>query len=360
MKRAAPTILRRAPRALPPEPRVLFLGAPAQDYLADGVFHGLRLLLGERAVDFPKRDRLYASFPADQRNRIRGHGFTLYGLLDDIPVDREGPLERVRQGEFDLVVFGDIWRGFGSFTQFLPYLLGSRTPYVVLDGADSESLYPYAPHFWRIPHWWLLPRPHRRGLYFKRELTPRTHAMRAFGLVPPALAASAIPLSPNVRPTSFAVPEEKLAPDAPAKDREFATHVVDPEVAAELGRETAYSFDSEEAYYDDLRRSRFAITTKRAGWESLRTYEIAANGCVPCFRDLDRKPASCAPHGLDRTNCLVYRDARDLRAQIGRLSEARYEGLRAGASAWARENTTRRRAHEVLTAVATEIGREPG
>jgi len=37
---------------------------------------------------------------------------------------------------------------------------------------------------------------------------------------------------------------------------------------------------------------------KRGGWDCLRHYEIAAAGAVPCVRQLEGKPSSCAPHGL--------------------------------------------------------------
>jgi hypothetical protein len=110
-------------------------------------------------------------------------------------------------------------------------------------------------------------------------------------------------------------------------------------------------FDTEADYYADLGRSRFGITTKREGWDAMRHYEIAANGCVPCFRDLDRKPAASAPHGLDETNSITYRDVDHLMAQVGQIGDDRYAELQAGALGWARANTTRRRAEEFLAAV---------
>jgi hypothetical protein len=131
----------------------------------------------------------------------------------------------------------------------------------------------------------------------------------------------------------------------------LATHVVDPEVAALVGAPTGYAFDDEAGYYADLRSARFGVTTRKGGWECMRHYELAVSGCVPCFRDLDRKPASCAPHGLDESNCVAYRDADDLLAQLGAIDDERYERLRAGALAWARANTTRARAAELLAAV---------
>jgi hypothetical protein len=101
-------------------PRVLFVTPGFEDYLSDGILHGLRELLGAGAIDFPKQDVLYAG----GSGLVRGGGFTLYGLLDDLPLDRHRALFRAEAGEFDLVVFGDIWRTFGLFTEWGPRLHG--------------------------------------------------------------------------------------------------------------------------------------------------------------------------------------------------------------------------------------------
>ncbi len=72
---------------------------------------------------------------------------------------------------------------------------------------------------------------------------------------------------------------------------------------------------------------------------------------MPCFRDLDSKPASCAPHGLDETNCVIYTDPRALLRRIEAMGEDEYASLRAGALAWAGRNTTRARANGFLRAI---------
>jgi hypothetical protein len=326
---------------------VLFLTGNTEDYLSDSLFHGLRTLLGARVVDFPKRDISYRSYPHVER--LYGRGFTLYGLLDDVPVDRRLVMDRARQGEYDLIVFGDIWRYFGSFVELLPSLGGARVAF--LDGADFPAPYPYGSAFWRVPQWWTLPRAHKRGTYFKRELTEATIQRRYLLPLPPALAER-LPFARSVRPIAFSIPEGKIVDDPPLKQKPFAAHVVDPEVGARIGADSSYVFERESDYYRDLQISRFGITTKRAGWDALRHYEIAANGCVPCFRDLDRKPPKCAPHGLEPgINCLNYRNATDLMGQIEALGDNEYARVQAGALEWARANSTRRRAAEFLEAM---------
>lgn len=325
-------------------PNILFLTSNTEDYLSNSLFHGLRTLLGERVVDFPKSEISYRTYP--HLDEIYGRGFTLYGLLEDIPVDRTLVLDRARQGAFDLIVFGDIWRYFGTFVELLPSLGSSRVAF--LDGADYPAPYPYASTFWRVPQWWTLPRAHTRGAYFKRELTDETAQRRYFMLVPRRLAAR-LPFARDLRPIAFSIPEEKIVLQPPAKTKPFNAHVVDLEVAERIGATDSYAFERESEYYADLQASRFGITAKRTGWDALRHYELAANGCVPCFRQLERKPPLCAPHGLEAgRNCLSYADAEDLLRQVDGMDENRYAELQRGALDWARANSTRARARAFL------------
>jgi hypothetical protein len=336
-------------------PRVLFLSPRREEYLADSVFHGLRSLLGDRAVDYPKHEIMYRSCPEESIRRARGHGFTLYGLLEDIEIDRSRTLDEIHWGEFDLVIFGAIHESFGQFVEIYPELERHNVRGAVLDGADGPEMYPYGPRWWRHPLWMTLPRAHKRFPYFKREFLPETYRDRCYRLLP-ADAAQRLPILRGVRPISYAVPAEKIVSELPAKSQLFATHIVDEEVARQVrGTSPSYPFTSEEEYFADLQRSRFAITTKRAGWDCLRHYEIAANGAVPCFRDLDAKPGSCAPHGLGRANCIVYSSYEDLRSQIDRLSEDEYETLQRGAIEWAWENSTIARAKQLLSQVGLRV-----
>ncbi len=334
-------------------PRLLFLTPGHEDYLADSLFHGLRTLLGVDVLDYPKIDFAYESYPIERRTHLYGHGFSLYGLLPDLPVDRTRVLQRAQAGEFDLVVFADIWNTFGLFTQLAPTLAG-RVPIAVLDGADRVEPYPYAGQWWRQRVWWMLPRAHRRALYFKREISPWTGTFRACLMLPPSLA-SRLPSIRRMREIAFSFPQQKIVKVPLSKSRLLASHVVDPQVAARVGAKTSYAFKDEADYYADMQRARFGITTKRAGWDCMRHYEQAANGCVPCFRDLDRKPPRSAPHGLDETNCVIYHDADELIARLEGMPEPDYRDLQTGALAWVRRNTTVVRAEQFLAACGMPV-----
>jgi hypothetical protein len=117
---------------------------------------------------------------------------------------------------------------------------------------------------------------------------------------------------------------------------------------------TSYAFEDEADYYADLQAARFGITVRRAGWDCLRHYELAANGCVPCFRSLDEKPPRCAPHGLDDTNCVCYHDYDELMRVLESIDEPCYRSLQEGALAWAHANTTERRAQQFLISCGFE------
>jgi hypothetical protein len=325
--------------------RILYLTNTDTDYLSDSIFHGMRLLFDADVVDFPKADRMYRSASEDLISTRRGYGFTLYGTLQDIPVERPDVMTAEYAAQFDLIIVADIWRQVDLFRTLRPVLNEKNA--IILDGSDVPSLYKYAGTFWRsselrsVPDTGEIP-------YFKRELMPRTLVYRWYMLLPESIAASLMRFSPYKR-TAFAVPPEKIVDHLPVKDKLMGSHIVDPDVAAHFsGASTGYAFSNEAAYYADLQRSKFAVTTKRAGWDCLRHYEIAANACVPCFRDLQTKSEYCAPHGLNKTNCVIYTSLADLLRQIETMPEDHYQRLQEGALAWAHSSSTVMRAVETL------------
>jgi hypothetical protein len=315
--------------------QVLFLTEDREDYLADGLLHGLSQCAELAVVDHPRKTVLYRDGQRSGPLGVRGHGFTLYGLLEERDVERSFVPQRLEQGAFDLVVLGQVWRQWGQLLDLAPWL--QTVPVVLLDGDDDSRLFFRSGTRLRRYGWQPFPIRSRRCLYLKREWRGQGRALGR----------------PRVAATSFAIPASKIrAADPATKTQDFATHCVDPEVGRALGLPSAYAFTSEEAYYDDLNRSRFAITTRRGGWDCLRHYEIAAAGAVPCFRNLEAKPPSCAPHGLRAgENCLSYRSWADLREQVARIRPEHYAALLGGAQAWVGQHTTAAAAWRMLRQV---------
>lgn len=330
--------------------KILFITAEYPDYLTAGLLHGLRELDGIEVVDYPRYDHLYDDASEATRMRTHGRGFSAFYRQAEPPgIERTHIWSLAAEGEFDLVVFNDIDRCFGHWVAEGVRLVG-KVPIAVVDGSDPPTTYPKSLHFWRRHYWWLLPRVGRVDFRFKRELLPWTHRAEAYGLLPAWLGRRIGP-SRKIRPLAFSIPAGNLVEAVPEKTQRFPAHIVDEEVSARIGAQTSYAFETEADYYADLRKSRFGITTKRAGWDCMRHYELAANATIPCFRDLSKKAESCAPHGLvDGVNCIEYRDADDLFAKLDALPPDQETRLAEGALAWAQANTTRLRAEELLAA----------
>jgi hypothetical protein len=328
--------------------RILFLTPPAEDYLTVMLLHGLRALPEIEVVDWPRYAVAYRDYPSERRASVYGRGFTaFFNMVEPISIDRTNIEGRLRSGEFDLVVVSDIWRSFEGFARWQSLL--KRTITIVVDGADTPQVYPSAGRWWRKPSFWLLPKPTGGLLYFKREWTEDSRFNLWHRIVPRTIRRR-IPHYRGLHPISFSIPAEKIVGELPCKSQDFPRHIVDAEVADRLsGSSGKYAFASEADYYADLGSSRFGITKKRSGWDCLRHYEIAGNGCVPCFRNLEAKPETCAPHGLEPgVNCLSYRDADDLFAQIEHITSEIYLRLANGALKWANQNTTKKAAKRLL------------
>ena len=313
--------------------KILYINSPKNDFLSDSFLIGLKSLYPGKVYEWPLNLFIYHSGQDSNRQRMHGIGFTLYQLLDPALASEYHP--EMNAKEFDLFIFGDIYRQEKQFRQLQPFLRFENT--LILDGEDTPALFPYYFPPWKKPFSLFFPRLEKQFIYLKREIIPsRTQYYRYFKLLPKWLAGK-VPLPENLLPISFSIPAEKiLSGPLPQKTKDFPKHIVDPEVCAAIpGAVSRYAFEKESDYYADLQQSRFGITMKRGGWDCLRHYEIAANSAVPCFRDLQDKPESCAPHGLeDGKNCLGYRNFAELKERIGRLSEGDYQQLQKGAMDW--------------------------
>jgi hypothetical protein len=308
--------------------KILFLTESREDYLADSLLHGL-ISLGHVVVDYPKKSQLYLHAPTleDSTFSVRGGGFTLYGLLGDRRVDRENIIQKLQHGFFDLVIFGQVWRQWGQLLDLSPFI--QNCPVVLLDGDDDDRIFYLSGSCLRRYGLHRFPLKPDRSFYFKRELF-HTPISRLYPF--------------TIFPISFSIPSEKIISRGTRhKTKRFARHCVDQEIASHYGLSSSYAFDDEYSYYLDLSRSKYAITTKRGGWDCLRHYEIAAAGSLICFKELTSKAHSCAPHRLQPGyNCLSYSNLKDLTLQINQLEETpdQYQTLLFHSRNWILNHTT--------------------
>ena len=324
--------------------RVLYINNQEADYLADCVLIGLLHQPNVEVWQYPVKKILFRKYAGS--SKIYGKGFTLYHLLDDDLI-RSADSNQELDLNYDLIIFSSIHRQFDAYKKYLPQLKGKHV--WILDGEDTPALYPFHGDYWRRPSLWFLPKAHTQFLYFKREWTPETLHYLGYRLLPRALSKH-LPTPKNLRTISFSIPESKICNQLPEKTKLFPLHIVDEEIAAQVeGSFTGYAFDSEAEYYTDLQQSRYGITTKRSGWDCLRHYEIAANGAVICFRDLDKKPATCAPHGLiDGINCISYKSYEDLMDKIGKVDSNSYMELQRNSYIWVKQKTCEVLASEMI------------
>lgn len=340
-----------------PKQRILFLTDDREDYLADSVLHGLISLDSHEVVDYPKKELLYqGSVTASNRNQIYGNGFTLYGLLPNRTVNRSLIWKRLEEGYFDCVFVGNVWRQFGLLTQVFKLIQANKTKLALLDGDDDTRLYPVSTarlkeHGLKFPQMSAKIQSHSH--YFKRELTPSQPRHWLEFIVPDNIRPwTRTHLTRGIKPLkcSFSIPEQWIrSPDHVNKQKLLPTHIVDTEVREYFKTgSSSYAFLNQQDYFNDLARSRFGITTKRAGWDCLRHYEIAAAGTIACFRELNQKPSDCAPHGLNTTNCISYQTARDLCAKLNSVTDAEYKALLQASHQWILKHTTVREAERLL------------
>lgn len=321
--------------------RVLFLAPPQTDYLSALLLAGFREIPDLHVIDRPRYRVAYDDFPEAARKKVYGRGFTAFF---NVPAGSRAAGEdfgNPKPEEIDLFIFSDIWRQPAAFIRYLPFLKPTNT--VICDGADSPYLFPYSGRF-MTRFLRFLPRFSKvKGfLYFKREWTTNSPAS-AFSRILPSWISERIPCDRPLRPISFAFPTSSiLAGAGQRKSKDFPKHIVDRDLLPHLPESVSnYAFATQAEYYHDLRSSRFGVTMKRSGWDCMRHYEIAANGSVPCFKNLHSKPSTCAPHGLKSGfNCIAYETPEHLFSSLARLDFDQYERIRRNALQWAASHST--------------------
>lgn len=98
---------------------VLYLGdQPGADYLRCTILHGFKKLFKEKCVDVVRVPHIYDNFPIEKREQVSGFGFSFAFRIPaeyDINCDRNNIEERIKNHEFDVIIYGSVHRG-------LPYL----------------------------------------------------------------------------------------------------------------------------------------------------------------------------------------------------------------------------------------------
>jgi hypothetical protein len=234
--------------------KVLFIGkADLPDFQCDMVFHGLRSLLGADCVDANHMWYMYSNTMEKSWNsrvpnngKSYGNGFTLYGLLNDIDIDRSDITNKIKNKYYDKIVYGSITR----CQDYLQDVLNNyeQANIILIDGEDNTDI---SPNYFG------------KGVYFKRELTHE-------------------PIPGVLKPINFCIPEQLILNKVPTKAKDYASIIP--------GDLSTYIYDNQIDYYMDYQNSYYGVTTKKGGWDCLRHYEILMNGCIPYFPNIEDCP----------------------------------------------------------------------
>ncbi len=85
-----------------------------------------------------------------------------------------------------------------------------------------------------------------------------------------------------LHPITFSIPKEKICENHNLKTKILSNLIP--------GDEKTYIYNTEEEYYNEYKKSYFAITKKKGGWDCMRHYEILSNGCIPYIIDIKECP----------------------------------------------------------------------
>ena len=217
------------------------------DYMNDLLLHGLRELYGNDVIDYPGCWYLYNDEIKRRKfeeKRFWGKGFTIKNILKNFnSIDRENIQQKIRNKYFDLVIYGSIRRSDLFFDDVVKY----NNKCIFIDGEDDNHIETKYSNL---------------GLYFKRELLLDNS---------------------KIKPISFAIPKSKIIDMIDYNPKNILAPLIP-------GRMNTYIYNDESSYYEMYKKSIFALTYKKAGWDCLRHYEILMNGCIPLFLDIKNCP----------------------------------------------------------------------
>lgn len=80
------------------------------DYMRCLLLTGLKEIFTDKVVDYPKVEHIYKNYSGNIQG-LAGKGMTYTKNIEDLPIDRTNIEERIRNKEFDLIIYGSVHRG---------------------------------------------------------------------------------------------------------------------------------------------------------------------------------------------------------------------------------------------------------
>lgn len=231
------------------------------DYQINFLLHGFRQLFGADVVDFPRVEHMYYPFP--DKLGLWGKGMSYAETLSNIDINRDPDhiQRQIIDGEFDILTLGVHHMAHHQPDQLYSALdwlvsVGCKSKIIVVDGNDHRSTYL---DVFKYPLDITL---------FKREIPDG--------------------MDERVKSISFAVPADRVLKKVPIKTKMLAT-ILPADFDSE-NRKT-HSYNSEAEYYNDYQSAWFGMNSEKGGFDSCRIREIAMNGCIPIFTNIEQCPS---------------------------------------------------------------------
>jgi hypothetical protein len=297
------------------------------DYQENVLLSGLRHILRDDLIDYPRKKTMYGDFSDSPKNEIHGWGFTMFSRsipdingITRLEIQEASELYTQKRGELldiDFVIYGvtDAY-GVPDYPEINKL---AKYGVVYIDGHDHMKI--------------------TKTPCFKREWSEEYVTGKN-----------------NVWHTGFGIPEHLIRPMVSEQKTQMIQNTVPPYALfghqiLGIDARRLYKYENEEDYYDDMASSFFGLTCLKGGWDSMRHYEIMAAGAVLLFRDYDQKPEGCSPEGIP---ALSYSTKSELESIIGTLvvdnhPTPKYYKIFDQQREWLLNNgTTKARAHQVL------------
>jgi hypothetical protein len=124
------------------EGKILFLCQnDTVDYLKTSILIGLKEITSENIIDFPKMHHIYKSFTGNPKD-LYGKGFSYTKIVADIPVDRTNIENRIKNKEFEYIIYSYVHHGCMFYETVKKYYPPEKIVY--LDGEDGHRNCKYA------------------------------------------------------------------------------------------------------------------------------------------------------------------------------------------------------------------------
>jgi len=232
--------------------KILIIPSGSSDYLQDSVYIGLKDLFGTDVECIYDCSYLYKGTPIDSA-RFWGRGFTYTNILpSELNVISSNTIEKIQNNYYDIIIYSFVSRNSVMIDEVMKVTNGKNV--ILINGEDEN---------WRFEHY------NEKILYFKRELI--------------------LPEKKNILPINYAIHKSKIFLGEKIVKQELSDSIPSLDNCTPTSS-SVYIFDNEIDYYTNYQISKFGLTKKKGGWDSLRHYEILANKCLPIFENLEDCP----------------------------------------------------------------------